>query len=97
MKKRNNEQTLQEVMQVILKKYNLEKRFEQTEVADIWNKTLGPSVAKQTSRVLLKDGILTVYLDSALVKQELNMLKTRLIESLNESMGKEVITEIRIR
>ena len=97
MKKRSNEQTLQEVLHVILKKYNLEKRFEQAEVANIWNKTLGPSVANQTSRVILKDGILTVYLDSTLVKQELNMLKTRLVASLNESMGKEVVKEIRIR
>ena len=95
--KRQNEQTLQEVLQVILKKYNLEKRFEEAEVADIWNKTLGPSVAHQTRRVVLKDGILTVYLDSTLVKHELNMLKTRLMESLNESMGKAVIKEIRIR
>lgn len=95
--RKQNEQTLTEVLHEILKKYNLERRFEQAEIADIWNKTLGPSVANQTKRVVLKNGVLTVYIDSALVKQELSMLKSRLVASLNESMGKEVVKEIIIR
>lgn len=95
--RKQNEQSLKEVLHEILKKYNLERRYEQAEVADIWNKTLGPSVANQTNRVVLKNGVLTVYIDSALVKQELNMLKSRLVASLNETIGKELITEIYIR
>jgi len=95
--RKQNEQSLQEVLHEILKKYNLERRFEQAEVADIWNKTLGPSVANQTKRVVLKNGVLTVYIDSSLVKHELNMLKGRLVASLNETMGKEVVKEIFIR
>jgi len=96
MRKRN-EQSLQEVLHEILKKYNLERRFEQAELADIWNKTLGPSVANQTKRVVFKNGVLTVYIDSALVKHELNMLKSRLVDSLNETVGKPLVTEIHIR
>lgn len=95
--RRKNEQSLQEVLKEILKKYNLEKRFEQTEIGDVWNNMLGPSVANQTRRVLLKNGVMTVYIDSALVKQEMNMLKTRLIEALNEAMGKPVVKELIIK
>ncbi len=92
--KRKNEQSLQEVMQDILKKYQLNRKFQEAEIGQVWNDILGPSVAKQTRKVNLFKGTLTVYLESGLVKQELNMLKSRLIASLNEHIGRELVKEI---
>ena len=59
--RKQNEQSLQEVLHQILKKYNLERGYEQAEVPDIWNKRLGPSVANQTKRVVLKNAVLTIF------------------------------------
>lgn len=95
--KRKNEQTLQEVLHQIIKLYGLEQKFEQTEISQIWNEMLGPSVAKTTRNVKFDRGVLTVYLDSSLVKHELNMHRSRLASALNEAIGKEVVKEVKLR
>ena len=83
---------------MFLKQNKLEGKFRQAEIKDVWKKMLGPSVAKVTGDVYLgKSGMLTVYLDSPLVKQELGMMKTRLVAALNEEMGEEVVTGITLR
>lgn len=95
--KRKNEQSIGEVLGEIIKEYGLEKRLKQAEIGQIWNKLLGPSVARSTKRVTLQNGVLTVYLDSGLVKHELNMMRTRLIAALNEAMGSNVVTDVVLR
>ena len=96
--KRSNEQSIQEVLKLVLKDLNLEKKYQQAEVVDVWKRMLGPSVANTTREAFLsKNGTLTVYLDSPLVKQELGMMKTRLIHSLNEEMGQNVVKDLVLR
>ena len=96
--KRSNEQTIQEVIKLFLKQNKLEGKFKQAEIKDVWKNMLGPSVANVTRDVYLgKTGTLTVYIDSSLVKQELGMMKTRLVQALNEEMGEELVKEINLR
>jgi len=95
--KRRNEQTLQDVIKVIIKQYGLEQKFEQIEISQIWGEMLGPSVAKVTRNVKFDKGVVTVYLDSSLVKQELNMHRSRLAGALNEAIGKNIVTDVLLR
>ena len=94
--RRKNEQSIGEVLKQMLKEYGLERKYEQAEIGHIWGELLGPSAANVTRRVTLKNGLLTVYLDSGLVKQELGMMRSRLITALNAEVGKELITDIRL-
>ena len=92
--RRKNEQTIGEVIGEMIKAYGLEKRLKQAEIGQVWNQLLGPSVARCTERVTLNNGVVTVYLDSSLVKHELNMMKSRLVAALNEAMGSQVVKEV---
>jgi predicted nucleic acid-binding Zn ribbon protein len=95
--KQKNEQSLKEVLKQIIRLYGLEKRYEQTEIGQIWNEMLGPSVARMTRSVKFEKGTLTVYLESSLIKQELNMHRSKLARSLNEAIGKELVKEVILR
>ena len=94
--RRKNEQNIGEVLKDMFKEYGLERKYEQAEIGHIWGKLLGPSVAKVTKKVTLHNGLLTVYLDSGLVKQELGMMRTRLINALNEEVGKKLVEDIKL-
>ena len=94
--RRKNEQPIGEVLKDMFKEYGLERKFQQAEIGYVWNNLLGPSVANVTSKVILRNGKLTVYLDSSLVKHELTMMRSRLIAGLNEAMGKELVREIHL-
>jgi predicted nucleic acid-binding Zn ribbon protein len=94
--RRKNEQPIGEVLKDMFREYGLERKYQQAEIGYVWNNLLGPSVAHVTGRVILKNGRLTVYLSSSLVKHELNMMHTRLISGLNEAMGEELVREIQL-
>ena len=95
--RRKNEQSIGEVLKNMFKEYGLERKYQRAEIEHVLNELLGPSVSKVTTKVYLREGKLTVYLDSSLVKHELNMMRTRLITALNEAMGSEVVKEITLR
>jgi predicted nucleic acid-binding Zn ribbon protein len=95
--RRKNEQSIGDVLKDMFKEYGLERKYQRAEIEHVWNDLLGPSVAKVTSKVYLRDGKLTVFLDSTLVKQELSMMRTRLVSALNEAMGSEVVREVILR
>ncbi len=94
--RKKNEQTVGEVLKDLFKEYGLEGKYKQAEIGYVWNNLLGPSVANVTSKVILRNGKLTVYLDSSLVKHELTMMRTRLIAGLNEAMGEELVQELNL-
>ena len=63
----------------------------------LWNTVLGPTVVRHTKNIYLNEGILYVELSSSVIRQELFMLKDRIIANLNAAVGQSVVKEIRFR
>jgi hypothetical protein len=62
-----------------------------------WNEVLGNNVARATTKLFIKNRVLFVYLKSPVVRNELMMLKTGIIKSLNEKVGEKIIDDIVIK
>ena len=60
-----------------------------------WGEILGPMVAQYTRNV--KDKVLYVSLTSSVLRSELVLCRERLVKSLNDYAGSEVIQDIVIR
>jgi hypothetical protein len=58
---------------------------------------LGNNIARATTKIFIKDRVLFVYLKSSIVRNELMMLKSSIIKSLNEQAGEKVIDDIVLR
>ncbi|HEX4888448.1 MAG TPA: DUF721 domain-containing protein, partial [Luteibaculaceae bacterium] len=73
MRRKDNTESLKQVIDRLLNVYQLEDKF--TEVAFIksWSDLLGPAIAKRTTRLFIKDRKLFVTLNSAPLKQELSL------------------------
>ena len=95
--KRSNEQTLKEVIDQLLKAYRLEPGIEKARLAGEWERLLGPALAKRTRVASLEKGRLTIHVRSAALREELSMSRSRIMELLNQQLGKEVVTEVIIR
>lgn len=78
----------------ILKHYNLDGEFSDQEVLLFWDEIVGPQLAHMTRATRLSNGTLTVEVSSSAVSQELDLLKQRYIDLLNERMGREVLQRI---
>ncbi|MAZ31296.1 MAG: RNA-binding protein [Flavobacteriales bacterium] len=89
-------QTIAEVIKELLKNYNITSKFNEAYVVTSWDKLMGPSVTKYTVSIEVEKRILFVRLSNAALKQELSYSKERIREMLNQEVGEEVITEVRI-
>ena len=91
---RTNDKTLKEAMEQMLKVYRLKGKYDETFAVASWEEVVGKAVASRTKEIFIRDKKLFVRLESSVVKNELKMMRTKIIGNLNEKAGAEVIQEI---
>jgi predicted nucleic acid-binding Zn ribbon protein len=66
-------------------------------VQEIWERTVGPSIAAAASPTAERGGVLTVTCAAAVWAQELDLMAGELVPRLNDALGAEAIRELRCR
>ena len=66
-------------------------------VERLWSELFGPSIAKYTTNVYVKNRILHVHMASSVVRSEMIAMRKRLVITLNEHAGSDVIDDVMIR
>ncbi|HLW20108.1 MAG TPA: DUF721 domain-containing protein, partial [Cyclobacteriaceae bacterium] len=74
--------------------YSLKDRFNERKVISAWGEIMGNTVAKRTSEITVKDKKLYVKLNSAPLKKELMMNKTKVLDLIAEQFGNNTIEDI---
>lgn len=72
-------------------------KLQEINIIDSWEKIVGKAISSRTSRVTIKNGVLTVYLKSSVVKSELMMIREAIKEKINREVGSDLIKEIVLR
>mgnify|MGYP002623936731 CR=1 FL=1 len=62
----------------------------------LWPEVMGPTIAGLTRSVEMKNGILTVRLNSAALKAELFENRFALVKKMNEALGVPAIHDVRL-
>ncbi|AXE21234.1 DUF721 domain-containing protein [Runella rosea] len=86
--------TVGDAINKMLEIYRLRGKFDESSVKVYWEKLVGKEIASRTSDIYVKDKVLFLRLDSAPLANELVIAKRKLIQSLNDSFGYELITDI---
>jgi predicted nucleic acid-binding Zn ribbon protein len=92
--RRSNTQNISELVSQLLKDLKIDHKLKEVRLINSWNEVLGNNVARVTSRIFIKNRVLFVYLKSPVVRNELMMLKSGIIKSLNEKVGEKIIDDI---
>lgn len=93
----SKEEPLKELIDKMLRSYGLGPKLDEVELIKCWEELVGKMIAKHTRNIYLRNGTLTVELDSAPLKQELSFAKSKLMEKLNQKMGKQIVQKLVIR
>ena len=88
---------INEIIQEILNKSNLKGRLDETTITKKWEEVVGKTMARYTRNVYVSKGILHVEATSSVVRNELMMNRSTLIERLNAITGNETIKDIIFR
>ncbi|MDH5365879.1 MAG: DUF721 domain-containing protein [Cyclobacteriaceae bacterium] len=78
----------------LLDTYRIKSKYSQTEVKTSWEQLMGKAIASRTTKLFFKKNILFVELNSAALKQELNMSKSKVVDILQQKFGKSVVEEV---
>ena len=89
--------TLKQVLGDLMKKSHMDEKILVIELKDRWEELAGSLVARHTLELSIFKSKLTIRLDSAPLKQEVNYRKKALLDKINNGMGKIVVTEIVIK
>ncbi|MGL5682264.1 MAG: DUF721 domain-containing protein [Marinifilaceae bacterium] len=94
MMRRKETQKIDDLVRKALRNLGLEERFTEQEVIDIWPEVVGHSIASKTQEVFMNRGTLYVKFTSAVVRNEVSMVKEGLIAALNDKVGSVVVKEL---
>ena len=96
--KRVNAQSIGEILrEFFAQNPEIGRRLDEVRIVHAWREMLGPGVAQATHEAYVRGATLHVVLDSAVLRNELMMWRDRLVRTLNERVGTDVIREIRFR
>lgn len=96
--KKSNELSLGDAIRAFLKVNDLDEKLLETEMYARWEELAGRAINLKTSKLAFKDGVLTVFLTSSVLRNELSLRKSGLLEHINQRMaGKVKIRELRFR
>ncbi|MEZ7839285.1 MAG: DUF721 domain-containing protein [Flavobacteriales bacterium] len=94
--RRSREQSIGEVIKDLLKNYDITSKFNEAHIVTLWDKLMGPSVAKYTVNIEVEKRVLFVQLNNAALKQELSYGREKIKKMLNKEVGEEVLLDVRI-
>jgi predicted nucleic acid-binding Zn ribbon protein len=95
--RRSNTQPLSEILDEVLEMLHIRQKIKEMRIINAWEETLGKSVAGKTEKIYIKDRTLFVHLSSSIVRNELFMMKEKIVLSLNEKAGEKIIDRIILR
>ncbi len=98
MAKRNNENlSIADALKEFVETNKLEQGLDKVNVQDAWEKLMGNGVNHYTTSINLQRQTLYVQLSSSVLREELSYGKEKIIDMLNEELGKAVIKKLVLR
>ena len=96
--KRNFEiKSLKSVLNSLIDKNSLNDGLNNVKIQSLWKKTMGVNVNSYTTDIYLKKKTLYVSLSSSVLRQELSYGKQKIVDLINEEIGKNLINKIVLR
>ncbi|MCQ2204656.1 MAG: DUF721 domain-containing protein [Bacteroidales bacterium] len=88
---------ISEVLLDIFNENNLGAKMLENRAVSLWHAVVGPTVSKYTKNVYMNNGVLHVEMSSSVVRQEMIMLKKKVIENINKAVGDDVVEDVVFR
>lgn len=93
-KQRSETVSLKEGIEALLDAYKLRKPFNESNIIANWEKYVGKPIANQTSKIYIKNKVLFVRIESPVMRNELKMMKSKVLDAVNENYSTKMIEEV---
>jgi predicted nucleic acid-binding Zn ribbon protein len=87
--------SLRDIIQAWMKVGNFTEKLYQEKVIAMWDSMVGPVIAKETDHIYIKNNVLIVRLKSQALRHEMEFARKKLVKSINNQVGREVIIDVK--
>lgn len=92
----DNNRPLKEWLQIFTQSPHLRAKLYQTRIEKMWAEVMGPVISGYTQRIKLENQTLLLFIESASLKSELNMMKENIRTLVNERLGEDFVKEVKV-
>ena len=92
--KRTDPKSIAEIIGDFMQHEDIEATMLEHKALSLWKDVVGPGVNRMTTERYVDNGIITVKISSAALRNDLMLSRTAIIQNLNNLVGKPVIREI---
>ncbi|MBE8720099.1 DUF721 domain-containing protein [Sphingobacterium pedocola] len=86
--------SIKQAVEKWLEVFKLRRKFDESSIVSAWPEIMGTSIANRTQQIYIKDKKLFVKVESAVIKNELALMRRQIIGRVNEHVGQVIIEEL---
>ncbi|MBR6490610.1 MAG: DUF721 domain-containing protein [Muribaculaceae bacterium] len=95
--KRTEAKSIAEIIGDFMQQEDIETTMLEHKALNLWPQVVGPGVNRMTTERYVENGVITVKISSAALRNDLMLSRSNIINQLNTLVGKPVIREIILR
>lgn len=92
--KKDRDVTVKDAVEQLLDVYKLRRKFDETSLIAAWPEIIGTAIANRTKQLYIRDRKLFIKVESAVIKHELMLVKSQIIQRMNEHVGQEIVEDL---
>lgn len=96
-KRKNNQESLGEVINRMLRVYRLKSGLTETILKSDWEKIVGSLIATHTTDILIRGKKLIIKVNSAALKHELHYQREDIARNVNQHLQEELVEEVLVQ
>jgi predicted nucleic acid-binding Zn ribbon protein len=81
-------------LQSLLRRWGIDGKVRERQAASLWNQVVGQRIAGRTEVLRVEDGKIFVLVNSSSWRTELVFMKPKIVQRLNQAVGRRVIEDI---
>lgn len=95
--RRSKTRNIAEIVREFLQENQLDTKLDEQEMIRLWYETTGRMVARATKSVEIRNRKMFVSIESSVIRNEISMIKTGLMQELNSRFAEPLIDDIVLR
>ena len=95
--KRTEAQTIGQIVEHFMQQERLDTRLDELRASTLWPQVVGQGINRYTASRSVAGGVMTVHITSAPLRNELMLMRSNIIQRINDALGRDVIHEIVFR
>ena len=93
---RREVKSISDLLSMYLRREGLETPLLQKRAVAAWDSIMGPTIVRYTGDKFIKNQTMFVKITNPALRQDLSMMRTRIVRRINEAVGSQIIADVRI-